>query len=147
MAEDVLRRGLARSGLLGRVVVDSAGMDCAAPGRRPDLRARACARRHGGSIGDLRARRFTVEDFDRFDLILVMDRRNERSTLSLARDPHEREKVRLLGRYSDGKDIADPVHLGAAAFDRAFAQIEVACEGILSRLAPDPATNRLTGPL
>src|SRR5437588_823956 len=118
MAEDALRQRLASSRALGAVRVGSAGLDPSNAGRRPDLRARACVRRHGGNIRDLRAREFSVADFDAFDLILVMDERNREGVLGLARNDHDQARVRLLLDYSGGGEVLDPVELGPAYFGR-----------------------------
>jgi protein-tyrosine phosphatase len=144
MAQDIMRRHLSRRGLLGRVAVASAGIECASAGRRPDLRARACVLRHAGNISDLRARRFSREDFDRFDLILVMDRQNESDVLAAARYGDDRERVRLLGSYSNGEDISDPVCGGRTEFERCFTRIERACALVLEEIdSPDEGDDRL----
>jgi protein-tyrosine phosphatase len=132
IAEGMLRRKLARAGLLGRVAIDSAGMNASRPGQGPDWRARACMRRHGDSISDLRARRFSLEDFGRFDLILAMDERNRRDLLSLACNDGDRARVRLLG---DGAEVADPVDLGPQEFERAYQAIDRATDILVARLA------------
>jgi low molecular weight protein-tyrosine phosphatase len=131
MAEGMLRRKLARAGLLGRVAVDSAGMNVSPPGRGPDWRARACMRRHGDSIRDLRTRRFSLEDFGRFDLILAMDEHNRRDLMSLARSDGDRARVRLLG---DGAEVTDPVDLGPQEFERAYQAIDRATDILVDRL-------------
>lgn len=146
MAEDILRRRLASQGTLGCVLVASAGTECAAPGRRPDLRARACVRRRGGNIADLRARRFSSTDFDRFDLILVMDRRNRDDVARLARSPDDHAKVRMLAGYAGSHEIPDPVEFGPAAFEQAFEAIERACLALLSRVAICTCGGVATGP-
>jgi protein-tyrosine phosphatase len=129
LAEGIFRAKLARSGLYGRVEVDSAGTNAGDPGAPPHWRARRVARRHGLSIGDLRARRFAAEDFERFDRIVVLDRMNRDAVLAQARDEGERERVRLL-RDADG-EVADPIFGGDDEYERAFEQIDEACERLL----------------
>jgi protein-tyrosine phosphatase len=134
MAEGALRVRLAGAGLLGRVAVDSAGTEAERPGRRPDLRARARVRAHGSSIRDLRARGFTVGDFDDFDLILAMDEGNRDDLLALARDERDRGKVRLLLDYAGGGEVPDPVHSGPREFEAAYRAIDGALEGLVDDL-------------
>jgi len=132
LAEGIFREKLAGAGLLGRVVVDSAGTNAGDPGAPPDWRARRIARRNGISIGDLRARRFAQEDFDRFDRIVALDRRNRDAVLALARDDRDRSRVRLL-RAGDA-DVADPVHGSLHDFHRAYREIDEAADALLDEV-------------
>jgi protein-tyrosine phosphatase len=139
-----MRRQLERCKLLGRVTIDSAGIACARPGRRPDLRARACVRRRGGNISDLRSRKLSHEDLEEFDVILVMERQNQIDAMSLAKTHAERSKVQLLGEYGAGGDIGDPAEDGSRAFVAAFDAIERACKGLLEQIVIDPRSSRLS---
>jgi protein-tyrosine phosphatase len=130
LAQGIFRAKLAEAGLLGRVVVDSAGTHAGDPGAPPDHRARAVARRHGVTIGDLRSRRFEPSDFDRFERIVVLDRRNRDDVLAHARDDADRARVRLL-RDADG-EVVDPVFGTLEDFERAYAEIDEACELLLA---------------
>jgi protein-tyrosine phosphatase len=130
LAQGIFRAKLAEAGLLGRVVVDSAGTHAGDPGSPPNHRARTVARRHGVTIGDLRSRRFQQGDFDRFDRIVVLDRRNREDVLALARDDAERARVRLL-RDADG-EVVDPVFGTVDDFERAYAEIDDACDVLLA---------------
>jgi protein-tyrosine phosphatase len=129
LAEGVFRAKLAEAGLLGAVVVDSAGTNAGDPGAPPDWRARRVAREHGVSIRDVRARSFDTSDFDRFDLVVALDRRNRDSMLARARTEHDRAKVRLLRGADD--EVADPVHGTFDDFEETFRQIDEACERLL----------------
>jgi protein-tyrosine phosphatase len=129
LAHGIFRAKLAEAGLLGRVVVDSAGTYAGDPGAPPDPRARTVARKHGITIGDLRSRRFEPSDFDRFERILVLDRRNREAVLAQARDDDERARVRLL-RDAEG-EVVDPVFGTLDDFERAYAEIDEACDLLL----------------
>jgi protein-tyrosine phosphatase len=130
LAEGITRTKLAAAGLLGRVEVDSAGTDAADVGAAPDWRARRVARSHGVMIGDLRSRRFEREDFDKFDRILVLDRRNRDAVLALAYGDVNRAKVRLLSNI--GAEVADPAYGDHEDFERAYREIDAACEALLA---------------
>ena len=127
MAEGLVRARLAEEGLLGRVLVDSAGTEAGDPGAPPNWRAREVARRHGLAIGDLRSRWLVPEDLDRFDRIYAFDRENLDSILSLARTKEQAEKVSLLGV----DEIADPVRGGDEEYEACFAAIERAAAPLL----------------
>lgn len=128
LAEGLLREKLKGTGLLGRVALDSAGTWGGNAGRPPDPRARLVAARHGFTIADLRARRFRVEDFDAFDSILVFDADNRLEVLDLARDDDDRSRVSLIDADAD---VADPVAGPLPAFERAYGQIDRACDRLV----------------
>jgi protein-tyrosine-phosphatase len=73
MAEGVFRRVVAEEGLSDRFVIDSAGLGDWHIGQAPDHRAQKAARTRGIDISDQSARQVVDEDFDRFDLLLVME--------------------------------------------------------------------------
>src|SRR4051812_8797841 len=93
-AEGVMRALLRDEGLDARVELDSAGTGGWHAGNPPDARATAAARARGIELAGS-ARQVTAGDFDRFDLLLAMDRENARELLALATDEEARAKVRL----------------------------------------------------
>jgi protein-tyrosine phosphatase len=56
--------------------IDSAGTANYHVGEAPDKRTIANAKKNGIDLSALRARQFTVSDFDEFDSIYVMDKTN-----------------------------------------------------------------------
>ncbi len=144
LAEEVFRHKLASTRLAALVGVDSAGTSACNVGRRPHWKARACAARHGLALGHLRARLFTASDFDRFDRILVMDRRNRQDVLRLAPGAQSVARVRLLLEFAGGGEIPDPVDGDAADFERVFGQIDAACDGLVGDVAQE--VGRRTAP-
>ena len=131
---------LARRGLTDAFVVDSAGTGTAHVGEEPHPETRREAARHGITLRH-RARQVTRADFARFDLLLAMDRKNERDLLGLAKTDEERAKVRLFRRYEDqggtpregaALEVPDPWYTGE--FDRVFAICTAASEGLLAAL-------------
>jgi len=97
-AEGVMRSLVEREGLAGQIELDSAGTGAWHMGSSPDGRARGAARGRGIEL-EGRARRVEPEDFERFDLLLAMDKENARELRALARDQSERAKVRLLREF------------------------------------------------
>jgi protein-tyrosine phosphatase len=135
IAEGILRAKLAERGMLGRVAVASAGTSRDNVGRRADGRARLVVRRHGTTIGDLRAREFEREDFDRFDVILAMDARNRQDVAALASSDAAGGKVRLILDHVGGGEIPDPIAGTWKDFEHVHATIEQACDALLADIA------------
>ena len=137
MAEGVFRRVAEEEGLIDRFEIDSAGLGDWHIGQAPDHRAQKAARSRGVDISDQSARQVVDEDFDRFDLLLVMDRSNYAELK--ARAPHEaRAKIRPFLDFAphvSTKDVPDPFFGGAEGFDRALDLIEAAARGLLASLA------------
>lgn len=115
------------------IEVDSAGTHDYHVGDPPDARAIAAARRRGIELAHLRARMVEAEDFQRFDLIVAMDRLN-RATL-LERSPEScRSRVRLFTEFGPDsaiEDVPDPYYGGALGFERMLDLIEEAAAGLL----------------
>ena len=119
------------------VEVDSAGTHGYHVGEPPDRRAIAAAARRGIDISSLRARRVARSDFERFDMILAMDRENREALLQAS--PGEfRARVRLLLEFADVteemQDVPDPYYGGELGFERVLDLVESAAEGLLREL-------------
>lgn len=118
-------------------IVDSAGTADYHVGRHPDERSIANARKNGIDISPLRARQFSISDFDSFDFIYVMDASNFGNVMNLARNEEDMAKVDLLmNAVHPGKNISvpDPYYGGDAGFDTVFSMIDEACETIAKKL-------------
>lgn len=125
---------VSEAGLDDRIEIDSAGTGGWHVGEAPDERATEAARRRGVALESI-ARQARVEDFEDFDLILAMDRSNERALRALAPDEAARKKVRLLRELDpesaglDDLDVPDPYYDSARGFEIVLDQIEAACAG------------------
>jgi low molecular weight protein-tyrosine phosphatase len=104
-AEAVMRGLLRAEGLEQAVAIDSAGTGGWHAGDPPDARAVAAARSRDVVVEGA-AREVTAEDFKRFDLVLAMDRENERDLLARAPDDEARAKVRLLREFDPAAVVA-----------------------------------------
>jgi protein-tyrosine phosphatase len=112
------------------ISVDSAGTSGFHVGENPDHRTIQNAKLNGVNLSQLIARQFSVEDFDYFDKIYVMDKNNYRNVLSLARDHQDSEKVDLfLNLIEPGKnmEVPDPYYGGEEGFEQVFQLIKKAC--------------------
>ncbi len=120
--------------------LESAGTGGWHVGAPPDARATEAARRRG-IVLEGGARKVAPEDFERFDLLLAMDRENLRDLRALAPTPQAREKARLLREFDPGSagapdlDVPDPFYGGEAGFDLVLGQIESSCRGLLMHFA------------
>ncbi|SPR96118.1 putative Protein-tyrosine-phosphatase [Cupriavidus taiwanensis] len=134
-AEVVLRAKLDAAGLAALVELDSAGTHEYHLGRAPDSRTQRHALRRGYDLSALRARKVGVPDFDRFDLILAMDRENLAGLLRLR--PDAGDKVRLLMSFAtrhDADEVPDPYYGEGDGFERVLDYIEDACDGLVAEL-------------
>lgn len=138
-AEGVLRHRLRAAGLTEQVEVESAGTGGWHVGHPPDERAiRAAAAREVELAGE--ARRFEPGDFDRFDLILAMDRANLEDMRALAPGPEAEAKLGLLREYdpeavADGElAVPDPYYGGDDGFENVLDVVERACDGLVAEI-------------
>lgn len=103
-------------------------------GARPDPRANAVLRKHGYAECKHRARRIATRDFERFDLIVAMDRAN---LAELRRQcPGDlAHKIRLLLDFvpsQRGEDVPDPYYGSVEGFERVFELCEAGVAGLLA---------------
>jgi len=137
-ADGVFRHLVREAGLEAEVRVDSAGTHDYHVGEPPDERAQAHALRRGYDLSALRARQVAGEDFDRFDLVLAMDRGHLRILKRLA-PPEHHHKLRLFMEYATHlrrDDVPDPYYGGSRGFEEVLDMIEDAARGLLAELRP-----------
>lgn len=118
------------------VIVDSAGTGSWHIGEPPHPQSVAAGARVGLSI-DGRARRFTAADYERFDIIVVMDRSNLRDVLSLAPNLEAKAKVRLFRTYdplSEEDEVPDPWGGPDEGYDSTVEIVRSAAAGLVSSL-------------
>jgi protein-tyrosine phosphatase len=135
-AEGVFRHRIVEAGLQEQIIVDSAGTHAYHVGSPPDRRANAAAERRGISLGELRARRVSEADFERFDYIIAMDEDNV-AHLKEEAPPEYHSKVRLFLEFSSGKEreVPDPYYGGSSGFERVLDLVEEASRGLLETLS------------
>jgi protein-tyrosine phosphatase len=133
LAEGMFRARLVEAGLADRVAVDSAGTSAYNAGRPPDWRARRTARRHGLTIGGLRARALRAGDFTSFDVIIAMDRSIMQAILESS-DEADLRRVHLVADYGAVDEIDDPVNGTLADFERTYEELAVVCDSLLAEL-------------
>lgn len=133
-AEGVMRSLLAERALDGVVEVDSAGTTTYHVGEPADARMRRAADARGYALTS-QARRVTVADFERFDLVVAMDRDNLDHLESL-REGGAAE-LRLFSAFlpaGSPEDVPDPYFGGGRGFETVLDLIEEGCPAILDHL-------------
>jgi protein-tyrosine phosphatase len=143
LAEGVLRALVDDAGLTHRIAVDSAGTSSEHLGQQPDRRALAEATRRGVDIDGHRAWRFESADFDRFDLIVALDRMNLDRLRPRAQTQQHKDKLVLLRAFDPEAepsgdpyhlDVPDPYHGGPDDFALVYDLCERACRGLLDHI-------------
>lgn len=134
-AEAVLRALAAREAPELPLEVDSAGTADYHVGQPPDPRTRAAAARRGYDLSALRARTVDSADFERFDLILAMDRENL-GALKRRAPSHTHERLRLFLEFVPDapEDVPDPYYGGPNGFEEVLDLVETATRGLLTHL-------------
>lgn len=119
------------------IFVDSAGTGNYHIGGLPDDRSIAVAEKHNINITDQRCRQFSVEDFDKFDVIYVMDNSNKRDVLSLARNENDKLKVKMILNElfpNENVDVPDPYTGGLNGFEQVFNMLDKACSVVAEKI-------------
>lgn len=135
-AEGVFRRVLAERAPDIAVEIDSAGTHDYHVGNPPDRRAIDAARRRGIDLTTLRARQVSVDDFERFDLILAMDDENVEALKRRAPSVYH-SRIRLLMEFAveaPVRHVPDPYYGGAPGFEQVLDLLEQASEGLLDEV-------------
>ena len=135
-AEGVARHFIQAAGLADSIEVDSAGTNGYHAGEAPDPRTRKVAQSRGYDLSGLRARKLEVLDFQRFDLILAMDRGHLEIMQRLCPEVYQ-PRLRLFMEYardSEFDEVPDPYYGNAEGFERVLDLCESGVEGWLIRL-------------
>jgi len=135
-AEEVLRQKTIHYGLTDQVIVASAATHDFNTGEPVDYHAQKHAMRRGYDLSGLRARLFEPDDFERFDLILVMEESNL-LTLRMSCPARYQARLHYFTEYcSDqvSQDVPDPFYGQPDDFEHVIDIIEDGCEGLLAQL-------------
>jgi len=134
-AEAVFRHKATEQGL--HLKIDSAGTLGSHAREKPDHRAQKAGMARGYSFDKIKARKITVKDFDKYDLILAMDNHNIRELYKISPE-HQQEKIHLFLDFSlnfDEQEVPDPYYGGAKGFQYVIDLVEDASDGLLKKLA------------
>lgn len=129
MAEGILKHKFQQLHYSG--TVDSAGFENFHTGDSPDDRAILTLQKRDIDITGHVARLFSVNDFDRFDKIYVMDSYHYSEVAQLARDDRDMERVDYIMNVvnpDSNLPVVDPWYDGLEAFEMVYEQLDRACE-------------------
>lgn len=111
--------------------IDSAGTHAYHIGEAPDLRAQKAAAERGFELSHIRARKVSMEDFDSFDYLLVMDDENYSSLMAICPEEHK-VKIQYFLNYAphlNTREVPDPYYGGKFGFERVLDMVEAASTG------------------
>lgn len=128
MAEYAFRELVRQAGLDGVFACASAATSAEELGNGVYPPAARLLREAGIDCSRHRARQMSRADYDRYDCIVAMDRRNLRNIERIA-EADTQGKVRLLLPHAE---VADPWYTGD--FATAWAQIRLGCAALLDEL-------------
>ena len=134
MAEGILLDKAQRAGL--NWIVESAGTNRYHIGEAPHPLSQKVARLHGIDISQQRARRFTADDFARYDKIYALAGDVIEDMRSISRNNFDAAKVELLlNELYPGKnmDVPDPWYGPERGYHETFALLDNACEAIIKK--------------
>ena len=126
-------RGVLSSLTAGKdLLIDAAGTHDYYVGKPPFPPAVEAAQRRGYDLTQYVARQVNGHDFDRFDLILAMDKGHVAHLLAMA-PSRCRHKIELFLEYGEafhGEEVPDPFGRSDADYNAALDRIEDGCRGL-----------------
>lgn len=128
-----------RRGVLDQFLIDSCGTGPWHAGRGADARSVRTAQRYGLATPHTARQLDAAGDFDRFHLLLAMDRSNRANLLAAGADP---SRVRLMRSFDPlltsepehTLDVPDPYEGGEEGFENVYQMLDRACVGLLDHL-------------
>ncbi|MGZ3864820.1 MAG: low molecular weight protein-tyrosine-phosphatase [Bacteroidia bacterium] len=131
VAEGIMLHLVEEKSLQKHWQIDSAGTAGYHIDEAPDHRTIKNAKKNGVDLSKLRARKFSVADFDAFDHIFVMDESNYRNVISMTNNKDHHAKVDyLLNLSHPGKNlpVPDPYYGTEQNFEEVFQLVYAACQ-------------------
>ncbi len=143
-AENIMNHLIREAGLEKEIVCDSAGTSGYHIGSPPDRRMSAAAQRRGIELVGA-ARQFDRSDFEKFDMILAMDRDNYEGICGSDRAGKYRSKVHLMCDFCTKhtlREVPDPYYGGEEGFNQVIDLLLDACEGFLNQIVKEQNLTR-----
>ncbi len=132
MAQYVFQYYVDEAGLSDRFEIDSAATSREEIGNGPHRGTVRKMKEVGIPVLPHRARQVTKEDYDYYDLLIIMDQENLWGIRRIIKDDPE-EKIHLLLEYTDeSRDVADPWYTGD--FDATYRDVSRGCRALLEIL-------------
>jgi len=136
LAEGIFRNLVERAGLADSFEIGSAGTGGWHVGEPADSRATMVASRYGVSL-EGSAQQVTVEDLERFDYVIAMDRDNLSVLERMAAASEAEPELHLLREFdptNTGDEVPDPYYGGASGFETVYEMVHRSCEGLLEHI-------------
>ena len=132
MAEFVMKHMVREQGLEKNFYIASAATSREEIGNDIHYGTRAKLREEGIPFARRQAVQLRLEDYEKYDYLIAMDRNNLRNIQRIiGEDPAG--KVRLLLEFAgEYRDIADPWYTGN--FDQTYEDVKKGCEGLLRKI-------------
>jgi len=134
--EAVMNALIERNNLRDRIACDSAGTIAYHTGEPADARMQKHAIKRGYNLTSI-ARQIKLNDFERFNYIIAMDRDNYRKILALDVEGKYKDKVKLMMDFAiehSDNDVPDPYYGGEQGFEYVLDLLEDACLGLLKHI-------------
>lgn len=132
MAEFILRKMVIDKGIGENFYIASSATSTEEIGNPVYPPARAELKKHGiDTLGKV-AVRFTPNDYDKYDLVILMDNNNLRNIFRIIDSDPEGKIHKLMDYTSRGGEVADPWYCGN--FDKTYSDIYDGCVGLLKHL-------------
>lgn len=129
MAEFYMKHIVKREGLQDLIQVDSTATSREEIGNDTHYGTRAVLDRHSIAYSPRRARQLTKDDYEQSDLVLLMDKNNQRNIRYIIPDDYD-EKIHLLLEFAgENASIADPWYTGE--FDTTYRDVTRGCNALL----------------
>lgn len=133
LATGILQQQTKRLGLDWQI--DSAGLANKYVGCTADPRVESVAQRHGLDLSSHIARKFQVEDFNQYDMVITMDDDLAKRLRDKAFSLSQADKVWILPDFLDGLaqnvDMPDPYFWDIELFESLYLKMEQACQLIV----------------
>lgn len=138
-AEGIMKALVKKAGREDEFYIDSAAIGPWHIGQLPDARMRRCGAKHGYQF-DSHARQFSAQDFDRFDLIVVMDEDNYKAISRQARTEEDKAKIIRIADYLSAahcqhySTVPDPYYGNEEDFELVITLLEDALARLLENI-------------
>jgi len=144
LAHGLLRHAIDERGLGQHLSVDSCGTSAYHNGGGSDPGSVSVAHDHGIDISDLISRKLTRADYSDFDLLVGMDRQNERDIRAQQPPGAGPRIVRFMDFVpgADSPDVPDPYYGGPRGFELIYQLIDAGMGPLIDfalGLADDPS--------
>ena len=129
MAEYIMKELVKREGVAGDWEIESAAVSREEIGNPVYPPARRKLLEQGIPCGQHAARQMTRADYDRFDLLIGMDRSNLRTMQRICGGDPEGKIFKMMSFAGSSRDVADPWYTGD--FEATWKDVTEGCQGLL----------------